>query len=130
MNLIRSLHISNDREAVRQLGGTGVDATGIKSMKGRTLHFNLKVEGINPRNANLLKQEMLSLGGDAALDQRGLDCSAKQTDAILMGTLEQFEKLLVKLDHYPDLQPFSIHGQWLSLYRNRGLHLKKSPASH
>ena len=107
MSLIRSLHISNDREAVRQLGGTGVDAAGIKSMKGRTLHFNLKVEGINPRNANLLKQEMLSLGGDVALDRRGLDCSAKQTDAILMGTQEQFERLLVKLDHCPDLQPLS-----------------------
>jgi dihydropteroate synthase len=48
---------------------------------------------------------MLSLGGDAALDGRGLDCSAKQTDAILMGTQKQFEKLLPKLDQYPDLQP-------------------------
>jgi dihydropteroate synthase len=107
MNLIRSLRISNDREAVRQLGEVGVDAAGIKLMKGRTLHFNLKVEGINPRNANLLKQEMLSLGGDLALDRRGLDCSATQTDAILMGTREQFERLLIKLDHSPDLQPLS-----------------------
>ncbi len=87
------------------MGMVGVDATGIKLMKGKTLHFNLKVEGINPRIANLLKQEMLSLGGDAALDGRGLDCSAKQTDAILMGTQKQFEKLFLKLDQYLDLQP-------------------------
>jgi len=87
------------------MGRVGVDATGIKLMKGKTLHFNLKVEGINPRIANLLKQEMLSLGGDAALDGRGLDCSTKQTDSILMGTQKQFEKLLLKLDQYPDLQP-------------------------
>ena len=105
MNLIRCLHITNAKEAIHQMGRVGVDATGIKLMKGKTLHFNLKVEGINPRTANLLKQEMLSLGGDAALDGRGLDCSTKQTDAILMGTQKQFEKLLLKLDQYPDLQP-------------------------
>lgn len=104
MNLIRCLHITNVREAIHQMGKLGVDATGIKLMKGKTLHFNLKVEGIDPRTANLLKQEMLSLGGDAALDGRGLDCSAKRTDAILMGTQKQFEKLIPKLDEYPILQ--------------------------
>ena len=104
MNLIRCLHITNTREAIHQMGKVGVDVTGIKLMKGKTLHFNLRVEGIDPRTANLLKQEMLSLGGDAALDGRGLDCSAKWTDAILMGTQKQFEKLILKLDQYINLQ--------------------------
>jgi len=105
MNLIRCLHITSAKEAIQQMGKVGVDATGIKLMKGKTLHFNLRVERIDPRTANLLKQEMLSLGGDAALDGRGLDCSAKSTDAILMGTQKQFEKLILKLDQYPALQP-------------------------
>jgi dihydropteroate synthase len=105
MNLIRCLHITSAKEAIQQMGKVGVDATGIKLMKGKTLHFNLRVEGIDPRTANLLKQEMLFLGGDAALDGRGLDCSAKSTDAILMGTQKQFEKLILKLDQYPALQP-------------------------
>jgi dihydropteroate synthase len=103
MYLIRCLHITNAREAAHQMGKVGVDATGIELMKEKTLHFNLKVEGIPPRTANLLKQEMLSLGGDAALDERGIDCSTKWTDAILMGTQKQFEKLILKLDQYPDL---------------------------
>jgi len=107
MHLIRCLHITNAREAIHQMGKVGVDATGIKLMKDKSLHFNLKVEGIPPRTANLLKQEMLSLGGDAALNGRGLDCSAKWTDAILMGTQKQFEKLILKLDQYPALQLLS-----------------------
>jgi dihydropteroate synthase len=82
----------------------GVDPTGIKLMERKSLHFNLKVEGIDPRTANLLKQEMLSLGGDVAVDGRGLDCSAQQTDALLMGTQKHFEKLILKLGQYPDLQ--------------------------
>ena len=107
MHLIRCLNITNAREATHQMGKVGVDATGIKLMKDKSLHFNLKVEGIPPRTANLLKQEMLSLGGDAALNGRGLDCSAKWTDAILMGTQKQFEKLILKLDQYPALQLLS-----------------------
>ena len=103
MNLIRCLHITNAREAIHEMGKVGVDPTGIKLMKGKTLHYNLKVEGIDPRTANLLKQEMLSVGGDAALDKRGLDCSSSSTDALLMGTEKQFEKLFSKLEQYPDL---------------------------
>jgi dihydropteroate synthase len=106
MNLIRCLHITNAREAIHEMGKVGVDPTGMKLMKGKTLHYNLKVEGIDPRTANLLKQEMLSVGGDAALDRRGLDCSSSSTDALLMGTEKQFEKLFSKLEQYPDLHPF------------------------
>jgi dihydropteroate synthase len=82
----------------------GVDPTGIKLMEGKSLHFNLKIERIEPRTANLIKQEMLSLGGDVAVDGRGLDCSTKQTDALLMGTQKHFEKLILKLEQYPGLQ--------------------------
>jgi dihydropteroate synthase len=82
----------------------GVDSTGIKLMEGKSLHLNLMVEGIDPRAANLLKQEMLSLGGDVAVDGRGLDCSTRQIDALLMGTQKHFEKLILKLERYPGLQ--------------------------
>jgi len=105
MNLIRCLHITNASEAIQQMKKVGVDPTGVKLMEGKTLHFNLKVEGIKPRTANLLKQELLSLGGDVAVDGRGLDCSALQTDALLMGTQKHFEKLILKLEQYPDIQP-------------------------
>jgi dihydropteroate synthase len=71
MNLIRCLHIMNANEAIQQMKKVGV---GVKLMEGKALHFNLKVEGIDPRTANLLKQEMLTLGGDVAVDGRGLDC--------------------------------------------------------
>jgi len=106
MNLIRCLHITNARDAIHEMGKVGVDPTGMKLMMGKTLHYNLKVEGITPRMANFLKQEMLSVGGDAALDKRGLDCSSLSTDALLMGTQKQFEKLFSKLEQYPDLHPF------------------------
>ena len=103
MNLIRCLHITNANEAIHQIKEVGGDPTGVKLMEAKTLHFNLKMEGIDPRTANLLKQEMLSLGGDVAVDRRGLDCSIRQTDALLTGTQKHFEKLILKLEQYPDL---------------------------
>jgi dihydropteroate synthase len=69
MNLIRCLHITNAREAIHEMGKVEVDATGIKLMKGKILHFNFRIERIDPRTANLFKQEMLAVGGDAALDR-------------------------------------------------------------
>lgn len=104
MKLIRCLPMTSTREALHEMGKVGVDPTGMRLMEGKTIHFNLKLEGITPRTSNLLKQEMLSLGGDAAVDGRGLDCSAESTDAILMGTQKQFEKLTSKLEHDPGLQ--------------------------
>lgn len=83
----------------------GVDPASIGLMEGKTLHFNLKVEGIEPRTANLLKQEMFALGGDVAVDKRGFDCSAEKTDALLMGNQKHFEKLISKLEQYPGLNP-------------------------
>ena len=103
--MIRCLQINSASEALQQLGKVGVDTAGMRQMEGKALHLNLKVEGIDPRTANLLKQEMLSLGGDAAVDGRGLDCSLKSTDTILMGTQKQIEKLGLKLDQYPKLHP-------------------------
>ncbi|HXX36064.1 MAG TPA: dihydropteroate synthase [Thermodesulfobacteriota bacterium] len=103
MNLIRCLHITNASEAIHQMKIMGVGPTGIRLMEGKTLHFNLKVEGIEPRTANLLKQEMFALGGDVAVDERGLDCSTEKADALLMGNQKHFEKLISKLEQYPDL---------------------------
>ena len=105
MNLIRCLHITNVSEAIHQMKSMGVDPASIGLMEGKTLHFNLKVEGIEPRTANLLKQEMFALGGDVAVDKRGFDCSAEKTDALLMGNQKHFEKLISKLEQYPGLNP-------------------------
>ncbi|MDO9350437.1 MAG: dihydropteroate synthase, partial [Deltaproteobacteria bacterium] len=102
--MIRCLHITDLKDAIHQIETVGVDPSGIELMRGKALHFNLKVEGIDPRTANILKQEMLSLGGDVALDGRGLDCSIQSMDGLLMGSQKQFEKLIQKLDSYPNLQ--------------------------
>ncbi len=107
-NLIRFLNITSAKDAIHEMGRVGVDATGLKLMKGKVLHYNFKIEGIEPRLANLLKQEMLSLGGDVALNRKGIDCSTQRIDAILMGTEKQFERLILKVTQYPELRSIGV----------------------
>ena len=122
MNLIRCLHITNASEAIHHMEKVGVDPTGSRLMEGKTLHFNLKVEGIEPRTANLLKQEMLSLGGDVAVDGRGLDCSANHNRCHSHGHSKTFRKT--------DPQTGTIPGPSTSWYSPSKKHLRTFPKRH
>jgi dihydropteroate synthase len=108
MSLIRCLPIAGARDARLHLKRVGVDADGIPALEGRTFHLNLQMEGVSSRTAILLKQEMLSLGGDAVVNTRVFDCSVDSTDVILTGTLSQIEALNFKLTGYPDLASFAV----------------------
>jgi len=72
----------------------GVDPIGIELMREKIFHFNLMIKGIDCRLANSLKQEMVLLGGDVAMDRRIIDCSVAASDLILMGTQNQINALI------------------------------------
>lgn len=64
----------------------------------------LKVTGLTPVQANILKQEMLAKGAEAAVARGVINGSIQQTDVLLMGTLKQYDALLTKLK----MQPFGL----------------------
>lgn len=100
----RLLHVSTPSEAERELVSIGVDKTGIGMMAPKMLARCVKLTGMQCRQANILKQEMLSLGGDAAVARGTVACSIDSTDVILIGT----DKQLGRLCHRLSLQPFSL----------------------
>ena len=67
MNLPRQLAIASKEETVSEMSLIGVDRVGIRLMAPKLLHLNLKIEDLTAPQANILKQEMLSVGGDAAV---------------------------------------------------------------
>jgi len=75
-------------------------------MAPKAVHRVLKVTGLEPRQANIIKQEMLSRGGEAAVARGTVDGSVEKTDLLLMGTLKQFDGLIAKLK----MQPFGLPG--------------------
>ena len=81
-----------------------VDSYGIDIMYPKALSYLVKINQISNITANILKQEMLSLGADAAVARGALTGETKKTDCLLMGTLSQFNRLNRKLR----LQPFNL----------------------
>ena len=82
----------------------GVDPYGAKIMLPKAAAFLIHLNAINNIAANILKQEMLSLGADAAIARGALTGRIKKTDILLIGQLAQFNALVDKLK----IQPFGL----------------------
>lgn len=82
-----------------------VDPYGIEIMAPKAAHYLVKINSLSNIAANILKQEMLSLGGDAAIARDALTGRAKKTGCLLMGTLSQLRLLNKKLYK----QPFGLN---------------------
>jgi dihydropteroate synthase len=97
----RVLHIATPLDAERELRLINVDPAGIDMMSAKMLTRCVKLTGLQCRQANILKQEMLALGGDAAVARGTVACSIEKTDVILIGTVKQLMALCGKLAPQP-----------------------------
>jgi len=98
---VRYLHITSPARAEDELKKVGVDWPGVEAMLPKMETVNLLLKGIECRVANILKQEMLSIGGDVAVARESVACSIDRTDAILIGTIKQMKRLADKLAPQP-----------------------------
>ncbi len=101
---IRKIDISSEKEARLQIERIGSDQGGVASMFRKTMTINLKVYNLKLPQAHILKQEMLAIGGDAAVDRAVLVGGVERTDVLIMGTLKQYYELCRRLLR----QPFSM----------------------
>jgi dihydropteroate synthase len=97
----RLLAITSREDAERELARIGVDPRGIGMMSSKMLTRCVHLNKLLCRQANILKQEMMGLGGDAAVARGTVACSIDTTDVILMGTDKQLGRLCEKLVHQP-----------------------------
>ncbi len=78
-----------------------VSAGGINLMDKKCLFRVVRVKGLDIRAANILKQEMLSRGGEVATSREVYELSGREAECLIMGTLVQYERLLPKLRQQP-----------------------------
>lgn len=97
----RVLLIEDVECAKRVLTEIGVDEKGISIMAPKAIYRVVKIEQIDSRAANIIKQEMLSRGGEAALSKDVYLLSDSKTDVIIMGTLRHYKELYLKLKQQP-----------------------------
>jgi dihydropteroate synthase len=100
----RLLAVPTPELAASELRRIGVDSYGIVEMVPKMRTLCIQFSQLECRQANILKQEMLSLGGDAAVARGTVACTVDRTDCILIGTVKQLSRLSRKLK----AQPFGL----------------------
>lgn len=104
--MIRVLGISDSKDLNKVMQEIKVDPYGIKIMVPKATTHLVRINSLSSIAANILKQEMLSLGGDVAVARDVLTAKVRKTDCLLMGNLSQFMRLDEKLNK----QPFGLSG--------------------
>lgn len=101
---MRILEAKTPQDVKKIMQDIEVDKYGIEIMWPKAMLYLVKLNNISNITANILKQEMLSLGADCAIARGALTGQRKKTDCLLMGNSSQFSRLNNKLR----LQPFGL----------------------
>lgn len=102
--IARVLEVRNEAEAKKALSLIDVDPGGMATMVPKALHRLVKVEQVPVQAAQIIKQEMLAKGGEAAVCRGVIGCTVDKSDVLLMGTEKQYNLLCKKLQ----AQPFKL----------------------
>ncbi|MFH0868275.1 MAG: hypothetical protein V1831_03095 [Candidatus Woesearchaeota archaeon] len=89
--------IIKEAEAKKIMEEIGVEKAGIIYMMPKTKFRLIKLDKVRNAIANILKQEMLSIGGDVAVNKGCVNCSVQKSDVLLMGTVKQYQRLVEKM---------------------------------
>lgn len=82
----------------------GVDPASLPYLTPKLTHRNLLLEGIKLYAANILKQSMLSIGGDVAVHRHAISGKIERSNCVLMGDLRHYRLLIDKLKLQPGLE--------------------------
>ncbi|MEJ5186880.1 MAG: dihydropteroate synthase [Candidatus Geothermincolales bacterium] len=100
----RLLNVEEEAVARRLLQELGCTEHGRRIMVPKMVHRVVRVDNLDSRAANILKQDMLSIGGEVSLPRDVFDYGGKLVPAIISGTMAHFRELIAKLK----MQPFGL----------------------
>ncbi|MBT4332559.1 MAG: dihydropteroate synthase [Candidatus Cloacimonetes bacterium] len=95
----RVLTINSLQEAKQELEKIKVSSQGVEVMAPKAIGLSIKLTNVKLGAANILKQEMLSIGGDAAVERGVVNGKIEISDMILLGNLDKIKKLVKKLNY-------------------------------
>jgi len=101
----RFISIDSLEEARRNIQEIGSDQKSVEIMAPKALLKVIKLENVVLQDAIIIKQDMLSLGGEVAIPQQAFELKEQQAAILVMGTITQLRELVVKIQrHYSRLQ--------------------------
>jgi len=95
------LDVNNKAQLKNIFNKIGCDKVGTELMLRKSEIVPLLFKAVKSPGANVIKQQMLSLGGEAVVGRGVIDCSQEDSDVLLLGTLKEYQYLVEKLYHQP-----------------------------
>ena len=93
------IDMKNVKDSEMAMISIGATSAGSQVMKKKTIIYNIMLTNITTTEALIIKQEMLSRGGDAALPREAVSHETDSVSLIITGTQLQVERLINKLKH-------------------------------
>ena len=99
------IEIKTLQDARKEIQKIGSDPESIDIMAPKAISKVIKLEDAVLQDAIIIKQDMLSIGGEVAVPKNTFELHDKTGDILIIGTLKQLHELIEKLDrHYPRLK--------------------------
>jgi dihydropteroate synthase len=98
---VRLIHPPGERGVEEELRAVGMHPWGMGILRQKADVLALRISHLSSPAGNILKQQMLSLGGDVALASGAVACKQPFTEAVLLGTRRQITALLDRLKGQP-----------------------------
>ena len=92
-------------DAHREIKAIGSDPKSITIMAPKAVLKVIKLSNVVLQDAIIIKQDMLSVGGEVAIPKDAFDLKERQATILVMGTVQQLHDLVNKLRrHYVRIQ--------------------------
>ncbi|HIH98647.1 MAG TPA: hypothetical protein HA346_06605 [Thermoplasmata archaeon] len=99
--VVRIIEIKSKEQALREFRNVKADEKSFQFMLPKVFGLSMKIREVKARDANIIKQEMLSDGGDATLSKESYDLKNERSDILLMGNLRSYSETIKKLKLQP-----------------------------
>jgi dihydropteroate synthase len=87
----------DEKDLRNEMQRMDVHKAGISIMMPKAQFRAIKIKSVPVTKANIIKQDMLSFGGEVATAKGAINHSIKYTDILIFGTIHQIKNLIFKL---------------------------------
>ena len=97
--------LENARKEIQKIGS---DPGSLDIMAPKAVFKVIKLEEVLLQDAIIIKQDMLSLGGEVTIPREAFELKKSPAAILIMGTVAQYRELVGKLRrHYPRIKEIS-----------------------
>ena len=91
------IHLNNEYEIKKELSNIKSDRKAFEMLSQKMTYLHIKLEQVDTRAANILKQNIRAIGGEAAISKEAYAFTERKTDVLLSASKENLKLLTKKI---------------------------------